>query len=390
MAGATIAVASDHAGFDLKEILKSDLQQAGYAVLDLGTDSTASVDYPDFGQAMGDAIATGKAEKGVLVCGSGIGISIAAKVALRNCSRPNERCFSVREPTGVPADSAPHFDDPWSGPTYERWLRGAHVATPIVIHGTTTVDIGKDYFQDDPTPGPGDISDLDAQAASVFASAVDVTRKLHVEDTVDFGPEEVSFYFPDVWGWSHSHQDESDKVCIMAPGRTKESTTPTDVPTEWYEGSSAAHEYGHLVHYWQWDGNGKWVSYAFDVNGDGDISDEEAEQSSETPEHTIAALKEGWAELVEHWTFEGTESPSRCSAVENDGAMQCHGPVSCRINRQFTVDVKHALCDLVAAEGFGWVLYPEDLADPDPPACVAGWKASPVGDLVLVIRPPAS
>ena len=78
MAGATIAVASDHAGFDLKEILKSDLRQAGYAVLDLGTNSTASVDYPDFGVAMGDAIATGKAERGVLVCGSGIGISIAA------------------------------------------------------------------------------------------------------------------------------------------------------------------------------------------------------------------------------------------------------------------------------------------------------------------------
>jgi ribose 5-phosphate isomerase B len=78
MAGATIAVASDHAGFDLKEILKSDLQQAGYAVLDLGTNSTASVDYPDYGMALAEAIAAGKAEKGVLVCGSGIGISIAA------------------------------------------------------------------------------------------------------------------------------------------------------------------------------------------------------------------------------------------------------------------------------------------------------------------------
>jgi len=78
MAGATIAVASDHAGFDLKETLKRDLQDAGYAVLDLGTNSTASVDYPDFGKAMGEAIASGKAEKGVLVCGSGIGISIAA------------------------------------------------------------------------------------------------------------------------------------------------------------------------------------------------------------------------------------------------------------------------------------------------------------------------
>jgi hypothetical protein len=60
MAGATIAVASDHAGFDLKEILKHDLQAAGHAVLDLGTNSTASVDYPDFGAAMADAIVSGK------------------------------------------------------------------------------------------------------------------------------------------------------------------------------------------------------------------------------------------------------------------------------------------------------------------------------------------
>ena len=78
MAGATIAVASDHAGFDLKEILKRDLQEAGLEVLDLGTHSSQSVDYPDFGVAMADAIASGKVERGVLVCGTGIGISIAA------------------------------------------------------------------------------------------------------------------------------------------------------------------------------------------------------------------------------------------------------------------------------------------------------------------------
>ena len=78
MPGGAIAVASDHAGFDLKEILKRDLQAAGLEVLDLGTNSTQSVDYPDFGQAMADAIASGKAGRGVLVCGTGIGISIAA------------------------------------------------------------------------------------------------------------------------------------------------------------------------------------------------------------------------------------------------------------------------------------------------------------------------
>lgn len=78
MAAATIAVASDHAGFDLKEVLKRDLQAAGHDVLDLGTNSTTSVDYPDFGHAMAEAIASGRAGRGVLVCGSGIGISIAA------------------------------------------------------------------------------------------------------------------------------------------------------------------------------------------------------------------------------------------------------------------------------------------------------------------------
>ena len=78
MPGGAIAVASDHAGFDLKEVLKRDLQEAGLEVLDLGTDSTQSVDYPDFGMAMADAVASGKAERGVLVCGTGIGISMAA------------------------------------------------------------------------------------------------------------------------------------------------------------------------------------------------------------------------------------------------------------------------------------------------------------------------
>ena len=83
MPGGAIAVASDHAGFDLKELLKRDLQAAGHEVLDLGTNSTVSVDYPDFGKAMADAIAEGKAGLGVLVCGTGIGISIAANRKVR-------------------------------------------------------------------------------------------------------------------------------------------------------------------------------------------------------------------------------------------------------------------------------------------------------------------
>ncbi|WP_020398822.1 ribose 5-phosphate isomerase B [Kordiimonas gwangyangensis] len=78
MGAETIAIASDHAGYDLKESIKEDLRSRGFDVLDLGCDGPDSVDYPDYGKAMGEAIAGGKAKRGVVVCGSGIGISIAA------------------------------------------------------------------------------------------------------------------------------------------------------------------------------------------------------------------------------------------------------------------------------------------------------------------------
>src|SRR5277367_191091 len=74
-----IAVGSDHAGFDLKAALAKYLADAGHQVIDLGTDSAeVSVDYPVFGLAVGRAVAEGRAERGVCVCGTGIGIGIAA------------------------------------------------------------------------------------------------------------------------------------------------------------------------------------------------------------------------------------------------------------------------------------------------------------------------
>ena len=78
MSSEVIAIASDHAGFGLKNKLKEQLINQGFEVLDLGTNDTKSVDYPDFGYAMASAIKNNKASRGVLVCGSGIGISIAA------------------------------------------------------------------------------------------------------------------------------------------------------------------------------------------------------------------------------------------------------------------------------------------------------------------------
>jgi len=73
-----IVLASDHGGYDLKVILKETLLEMGFEVLDLGCDGPESVDYPDFAHAMAGAILEKKATRGVLVCGSGIGISIAA------------------------------------------------------------------------------------------------------------------------------------------------------------------------------------------------------------------------------------------------------------------------------------------------------------------------
>ncbi|MEY4681495.1 MAG: ribose 5-phosphate isomerase B [Alphaproteobacteria bacterium] len=78
MPDAAIAIACDHAGLALKADLADALREAGHAVLDLGTDGPASVDYPDFAHAMAAALADGRAARGILICGTGIGISIAA------------------------------------------------------------------------------------------------------------------------------------------------------------------------------------------------------------------------------------------------------------------------------------------------------------------------
>ena len=87
-----IAIASDHAALDMKAMLAEWLRGQGHVVDDLGPHDGASVDYPDYGYMLAAAIATGEAERGVALCGSGIGISIAVN---RN---PKCRCALVSEP----------------------------------------------------------------------------------------------------------------------------------------------------------------------------------------------------------------------------------------------------------------------------------------------------
>ena len=89
---ARIAIASDHAAVEMKAQLVAWLQDVGHEVIDLGPDSDARVDYPDFGYKLAQSIASGDATRGIALCGSGIGISIAVN---RN---PACRCALVSEP----------------------------------------------------------------------------------------------------------------------------------------------------------------------------------------------------------------------------------------------------------------------------------------------------
>jgi ribose 5-phosphate isomerase B len=87
-----VAIASDHAAVALKRVVSRWLAEAGHDVVDLGAHDGASVDYPDYGYALAEALADGRAERGVAICGSGVGIAMAAN---RN---PACRCAQVSEP----------------------------------------------------------------------------------------------------------------------------------------------------------------------------------------------------------------------------------------------------------------------------------------------------
>jgi ribose 5-phosphate isomerase B len=87
-----IALTADHAGFEMKDQLADWLRADGHEIVDLGTNGPESVDYPRYGAILADALADGRAERGITVCGSGIGVAIAAN---RN---PACRCAQVSEP----------------------------------------------------------------------------------------------------------------------------------------------------------------------------------------------------------------------------------------------------------------------------------------------------
>jgi ribose 5-phosphate isomerase B len=98
-----IAVGADHAGFEYKDRIADELRKAGHEILDFGTHDATPVDYPQYGYAVGEAVASGRADRGILVCGSSLGIAMAANKV------PGVRCAPVTEP--LSAALARHHND---------------------------------------------------------------------------------------------------------------------------------------------------------------------------------------------------------------------------------------------------------------------------------------
>jgi ribose 5-phosphate isomerase B len=92
-----LAMSADHAGYEMKDALAAQLRTAGYEVADLGTNSAAAVDYPDFAAAVAQAVAGGDAERGIVICGSGVGASIAANKVRGARAGLCHDCYSARQ-----------------------------------------------------------------------------------------------------------------------------------------------------------------------------------------------------------------------------------------------------------------------------------------------------
>lgn len=316
------------------------------------------------------------------------GVSLAGRVRLRFCN--DTRCFSVRDPLGMPTNST-HFQDSFVvADPYRRWLRQASLSAPQIFVTRTSATLDPDYFQASASQTPGDPEDLYAQAASVYASLVDTTRVLHVTQGVPYDLDrfgEVQVFYPSVigdddGGGAHSHQPEykgTSRFCVESqmdgigpwtdpppmpkppwidpPGYFGPEVYDARDPEAWFQGRVVAHEYGHLVHYWQWDGFGKWTSYCYE---------DDCEEGG-APEFTLAAFKEGWADFIDSVVWNAIPNGSGCDNIEArspSGAPYPTPPATANlstIGKRWMPDVEQALCDLwdssVDVATYGGVAY---------------------------------
>ena len=130
-----IAVAADHAGFEYKDRLAVALRDAGHTILDYGTWNDTPVDYPQYGYVVGEAVASGQAERGIIVCGSSIGIAMAANKV------PGVRCAAPFEP--LAAELSRRHNDANVLAISERLTGWEMIERLVLIFLTTTFDGGR-------------------------------------------------------------------------------------------------------------------------------------------------------------------------------------------------------------------------------------------------------
>ena len=131
-----IAVACDHAGFPLKDVVLEAVRAAGHEVLDLGTNSTKAVDYPDYSEKLGKVIQSGEAERGILLCGSGVGACIAANKMKGVYAAICHDTYSAHQ--GVEHDEM------------NVLCMGARIIGPELVHELVLAFLGARFIGDDP------------------------------------------------------------------------------------------------------------------------------------------------------------------------------------------------------------------------------------------------
>ena len=143
-----IAIGNDHAAVEMKNEIKAYLESKGHEVVNFGTDTSASCNYPEYGKAVGEAVASGEAEGGVLICGTGVGISLAANkvkgIRAAVCSEPvtarltklhnnaNIICFGARI---VGIEMAKAIVDAWLDTEFEGGRHQTRVDMLMAIEG---------------------------------------------------------------------------------------------------------------------------------------------------------------------------------------------------------------------------------------------------------------
>jgi len=133
--GVKIALGADHAGFEYKDRIARRLRERGHEILDFGTFDATPVDYPQYGYAVGEAVATGQAQRGVVVCGSSLGIAMAANKV------PGVRCAPVCEPYS--AELARRHNDANVIALSERLIGWEMIERLLDVFLTTPFDEGR-------------------------------------------------------------------------------------------------------------------------------------------------------------------------------------------------------------------------------------------------------